>query len=212
MPIEALADLALVAEVDPAEPRMLLIRAAINGALGSPDLALADLDGRIATGQPSARAHSLRAGFREAEGDLAGALNDALAALRLGPRPERAVTAARLMSAAQGPQAAADICSEAADSLGGAVALRLAAISYFREADRPDLGLVQISSLLRASPRHPDWLMLEADLLDAAGRPVAARSSRLTALARLDEALAIRPTRARQTTRARLVAQLAELP
>jgi tetratricopeptide (TPR) repeat protein len=191
---------------------MLLIRAEILASLGSPDLALSDLDRRISTGAPSARAHSLRARLREQFGNDAGALQDARTALRLAPGPERALRAARLLSTAQGPRAAGSLCVEAANALGGAVTLRLAAVDYFAAAGHPDLALTQVSALLAASPQHPDWLVLSADLLDEAGRPKDAQSRRLRALARLDEALAIRPTPARQAARARLAAQLAELP
>jgi tetratricopeptide (TPR) repeat protein len=212
MPLEALTDLAVVTEQNPEEPRMLLLRAEALVSLGSEEFAMTDINLRIEVGPVSARAHDLRSYLHENRGDNLAALTDALAALNIAPTPERALTAAALATVEQGPGEAGAICSRSADLMGGAVSLRLAAVGYYRADDRPDLALSQIQMLLKTSPGHPDWLILQSRVLDESGRAAEAQSVRLRALQRLDELLSTRPTPARRKAHAALAAELQGQP
>ncbi len=175
--MQAFEDLAAVAAADADEPRMLLIRAELHLTLGSPDLAVADLDRRIAQAPASAPAHELRGQLRSGAGDAAGALAAAEAAWQAGPTLDRTVVLARRLEAAGKPEAAADACIDGADRFGGAVVLRLDAAARLQGLGRYDDALTQVDLLLAASPEHPDWLVLRADVLLAAGRPASRPSS-----------------------------------
>jgi tetratricopeptide (TPR) repeat protein len=203
----ALADLAVVAHLAPANREMLLERGLTRAASGDAAGAEADLT-RVIEGGASAAALVTRARLREASGRAEEAWADHDAAMRLRPDPESALARGRLDEARGRLDRAAAGYEEALRNLGGAVAIRVALIRVETARGRPDRVVALADEALAQAPLKADWLLIRGDAHAAAGRAVAALRDRTAALREVDETLKRRGGDPTRLTRARALLAL----
>ena len=191
---EALADLRLAESLGTAGPALHAHRAAALHQLGRDAQAEAELDAFLASTDGTQWAHDLRGRIREADGRFAGALEDYEAALRIGPRIHLFLARGRVLERLGRLDEAAYGYRDGLSLRSGAVVLREALVRVERARGEWDEALQEVDRLLAASGRQVRWLLLRADVLDAAGRSAAARAARTAALADAERSLAKRPS------------------
>ncbi len=166
-------------------PAASLERARIEAARGSAEAALPHLQGL-----DGAAAHTLR-------GDLlvTTSPDDAIAAwdaaLQTRPDPDLHLRRARLAHR-QGRSDTLDVLGRGVRTLSGAVVLRLERAHLAMDLDEPMVAFLEATALLGQDPGRPDWLLLQADALDALGRDGSAH--RVAALTTARQRLARRAT------------------
>ncbi len=157
-------------------------RARLAMALGDAEGALAALDGLT-----TRTAHVLRSELLAAN-EPERALEALDAAIAARPDPDLHLRRARLAHRLGRSVEALDVLEGGIDALGGAVVLRLERARIAMEAGEEELAFLEATALLRHDAGRPDWLLLQADAMEAMGHdPVPARKAALlSARERLD--------------------------
>jgi tetratricopeptide (TPR) repeat protein len=158
-----------------------LERARIEAARGDAKAALTHLDGLELRAASILRAELLT---DSAPVDALAAYD---AALGLRPDPDLHLRRARI---AHGLKRAdtLDVLAAGIDELGGAVVLRLERMKLAMASNEPMVAFLEATILLGQDPGRPDWLLGQADALEAMGHDVKAtrNAALITARQRLD--------------------------
>jgi tetratricopeptide (TPR) repeat protein len=192
-PVEALDELRVAEALQPAEPRITLIRAriAVDGERWTGARTL--LDAFLAQRGPHAEALRLHARVLQQAGDTDGALRDLAAVVALGDDLDAHLERASLLERSGRLADAHDALAEGAFATGSAVLYeRLAEVAL--ALGRFDVALAHLDSARAEGPPDARHLLARARIFDAAGRHADARAARLAARADAEARLTRRTT------------------
>jgi tetratricopeptide (TPR) repeat protein len=203
----ALADLDVASAIAPALREVSLERGLLLAAVDA-RRAEAELDRFLADGPPTVAALVARAALRERAHRLAEARADWDAAFRLRPDPDAALARGRLDETLGDLGRAAAGYEEALHALGGAVVVRIALVRVEIARGRFSHARALVDEGMAQAAQKAEWLLLRADVDDAAGQRAAAARTRRAALDEIDASLARKRTPLRLLTRARALIAL----
>lgn len=200
---DALADLRVVARLDPDRRELRLSRALVHAAMGKRKAARRDLDAYLAEGEGTALAYWTRAKLRR-RADPTGARADYDAAITRGPTPDLYLERATVDEALGDLDAAAAGLAEGCSGATPPVVLMLARVDVARRRGAASEALALIDDLSATSPGRADWVLQRAEILADLGRDDEALGERLRALALAEAAVATRGSALNRLTRARV--------
>ena len=174
----ALADVAAAEKIRPDWPAAELLRAKIFWDEGKFPAALERVEKVLTPAPQFAEALVLRGQCRVKLGQVCG-LEDFSAALKLypDPSPDLFLERARAQAAfGKIPEAISGL-DEGIARLGNVPALELAAMEYERSLANFDSALARVDKIVARYPIKEPWLALRGEILEQAGRTVAARET-----------------------------------
>ncbi len=207
---DALADLRVVARLDPDRRELLLQRALVHVAMGKTAAARRDLDAFVDGGEANALAYWTRAKLRRDTDDLEGARADYDAAIALGSTPDAYLERAAVDEARGDLEAAAAGLAEGCEGHAPPVVLMLARVDVERRRGATAIALELVDQLLATAPHRADWTLTRAEILTELGRDDEALADRLRALAFAEAAVVGRGSALHRLTRGRVYLALGE--
>ena len=207
---DALADLRVVARLDPDRHELPLQRALVYAAMGKRKAALRDLDAFLGSGDGTALAYWTRAKLWRDGDDLEGARADYDAAIALGSTPDMYLERAAVDEARDDLDAAATGLAEGCDATTPPIVLQLARVDVERRRGALASALAVVDQLLSTAPTRADWTLTRAEILAELGRADEALADRLRALAFAEAAVASRGSALHRLTRGRVYLALGQ--
>jgi MYXO-CTERM domain-containing protein len=195
----AIADLSRAEALEPSLPGIDYLQARAFFEAGRHREAKAALDRYLSSHPDDGRALLLRGRAGAALGEVTAAADLSRALARLGSEatPEEHLFLVGALRAAGDAEGALRALDAALAALGPIVSLELPAVELEVAKKRWDRALVRLDRLMATSPRKERWLAERGHILEAAGRPHAARRAFVAALEAIDHLPAhLRATRA----------------
>ena len=211
---EALADLNRAEALEPAQPKVDFVRAAVFLDAGRPRAAIAAIDRFLERRGTDALGAAILARARVALGQYSEADAAFVRALALSPLPELYIERSRALAASgsEGLKRAVQALDEGIARLGPIVTLELEAIDLNLVMRQYEAALSRLDRVAAQASRQEQWLARRGAILEKAGRASEARATyeaALTAISALPSWT--QATRATATLRARLQHDVARL-